>query len=468
MSEYTMSIDGQQQRAQQTFDVINPATEESFGQAPECSEAQLEDALQSAQRAFGSWRQDEAARRKLLLTAAERLAAKAPEIARTLTQEQGKPLAQATIELQTAVASIKGAAALPIPHEVTQDDAKAKIEVTHRPFGVVAAITPWNFPVMIAMSKVAPALLAGNTVVLKPSPYTPLSTLQVGSLLNEVLPAGVLNVVSGGNALGAKLTGHPLVRMISFTGSVATGLKVGEVAARDLKRTILELGGNDPAIVLPDTDIERFAQRLFWSTFWNCGQICLAVKRVFVHESQHEPLVAALTKLAQGVQVGDGLDPNSQMGPVNNLMQLERVIELTEDAKKNGAKVHAGGERLGRKGYFYPPTILSNVHDKTRIVAEEQFGPVLPILSYREVDEAVARANATQFGLGASVWGADVERATEIARQIDAGTVWVNQHVSLTHKAPFTGAKSSGLGLASGKWGLASFLQTHVINVSRG
>jgi acyl-CoA reductase-like NAD-dependent aldehyde dehydrogenase len=460
MSEYTMSIDGQQQRAQQTFDVINPATEEVLGQAPECTEAQLEDALRSAQRAFGSWRQDEDARRKLLLTAAERLAAKAPEIARTLTQEQGKPLAQATIELQTAAASLKGAAALPIPHEVTQDDARAKIEVTHRPFGVVAAITPWNFPVMIAMSKVAPALLAGNTVVLKPSPYTPLATLQVGSLLSEVFPAGVLNVVSGGNALGAKLTGHPLVRMISFTGSVATGLKVGEVAARDLKRTILELGGNDPAIVLPDADVEKFAQRLFWSTFWNCGQICLAVKRVFVHESQHEQLLAALTKLAQSVQVGDGLDQNTQMGPVNNLMQLERVIELTEDAKKNGAKVHAGGERLGRKGYFYPPTILSNVQDNTRIV--------LPILSYREVDEAVSRANATQFGLGASVWGTDVERATQIARQIDAGTVWVNQHVSLTHKAPFTGAKSSGVGLASGRWGLASFLQTHVINVNRG
>jgi len=468
MSEYTMSIDGQQQRAQQTFDVINPATEEVLGQAPECTEAQLEDALQSAQRAFGSWRKDEDARRKLLLTAAERLAAKAPEIARTLTQEQGKPLAQATIELQTAAASLKGAAALPIPHEVTQDDARAKIEVTHRPFGVVAAITPWNFPVMIALSKIAPALLAGNTVVLKPSPYTPLATLQVGSLLSEVFPAGVLNVVSGGNALGAKLTGHPLVRMISFTGSVATGLKVGEVAARDLKRTILELGGNDPAIVLPDADIEKFAQRIFWSTFWNCGQICLAVKRVFVHESQHEQLLTALTKLAQSVQVGDGLEQNTQMGPVNNLMQLERVIELTEDAKKNGAKVHAGGERLGRKGYFYPPTILSNVQDNTRIVAEEQFGPVLPILSYREVDEAVSRANATQFGLGASVWGTDLERATQIARQIDAGTVWVNQHVSLTHKAPFTGAKSSGLGLASGRWGLASFLQTHVINVSRG
>jgi acyl-CoA reductase-like NAD-dependent aldehyde dehydrogenase len=292
--------------------------------------------------------------------------------------------------------------------------------------------------------------------------------LKVGQLLNEVLPKGVLNIVSGGNELGSKLTNHPLVRMISFTGSVPTGRKVAEVAARGLKRTILELGGNDPAIVLPDADVERFATRLFWSTFFNCGQICLAVKRIYVHESLQEPLLAALTKLAQGTLVGDGLEATTQMGPLNNAMQLQRVIELTDDAKRNGAKVHAGGERLGRKGYFYPPTILSNVTDQTRVVAEEQFGPVLPILSYREVDEAVERANATQFGLGASVWGADVERATQIAKQLDAGTVWVNQHVSLSHKAPFTGAKSSGIGLASGRWGVASFLQTHVINVNRG
>lgn len=468
MSEYTMSIDGQQQSGSQTFDVINPATEEVLARAPECTDAQLEAAVQAAQSAFGNWRKDEEARRKLLLAAAERLAAKAPEIARTLTLEQGKPFAQAQIELQTAVASLKGAAGLPIPHEVTQDDAKAKIEITHRPFGVVAAVTPWNFPVMIAMSKVAPALLAGNTVVLKPSPYTPLATLQVGALLNEVLPKGVLNIVSGGNDLGSKLTSHPLVRMISFTGSVPTGRKVAEVAARGLKRTILELGGNDPAIILPDADVERLAARLYWSTFWNCGQICLAVKRIYAHESLIEPLTAALAKLAQSTVVGDGLDPNTQMGPLNNLMQLQRVIELTDDAKKNGAKVHSGGERLGRKGYFYPPTILSHVSDQTRVVAEEQFGPVLPLLAYREVDEVIERANATPFGLGASVWGTDVERATQIAKQIDAGTVWVNQHVSLTHKAPFTGAKTSGIGLASGRWGVASFLQTHVINVSRG
>ena len=471
MTEYAMSIDGKQVRSETAeggFDVLNPATEEAFARAPECSESQLTAAVEAAQRAFGSWRKDEDARRKLLLTAAERLAEKTPEIARTLCLEQGKPLAQATGELLSAVAQLKATAAMPIPRVVTQDDAKSKIEITYRPFGVVAAITPWNFPILIAMSKIAPALLAGNSVVLKPSPYTPLATLALGEVLNNVLPPGVLNVVSGGNALGGQLTAHPLVRKISFTGSIGTGKKVAQSAAADLKRVTLELGGNDPAIVLPDADVQAIAARLYWSTFFNCGQICLAVKRIYVHESFFEPLTAALTKLAQSTVVGDGLDPKTQVGPLNNAMQLERVIALTEDAKSRGARVHAGGERLGRKGYFYPPTVLSNVTDDMPIVAEEQFGPVLPVLAYSDLEDAVQRANATHFGLGASVWGSDLARATEVAEQIDSGTVWINQHVALTHKAPFTGAKQSGIGRASGRWALESFLQEHVINTNRG
>jgi acyl-CoA reductase-like NAD-dependent aldehyde dehydrogenase len=470
MSEYAMSIDGKQVRSEaseDSFAVLNPATEEAFARAPVCSESQLAAAVEAAQRAFGSWRRDEDARRKALLTAAERLADRTPEIARTLCLEQGKPLAQATGELLSAVAQLKVTAGMPIPRVVTQDDAKAKIEITYRPFGVVAAITPWNFPILIAMSKIAPALLAGNTVVLKPSPYTPLATLALGEVLNSVLPAGVLNVVSGGNDLGGQLTSHPLVRKISFTGSIGTGKKVAQVAATDLKRVTLELGGNDPAIVLPDADVQALAARLYWSTFFNCGQICLAVKRIYVHETLFEPLTAALTKLAQSTVVGEGLDPKTQVGPLNNAMQLERVIELTEDAKRRGARVHAGGERLGRKGYFYPPTVLSNVTDDMAIVAEEQFGPVLPVLPYRDVEDAVQRANATHFGLGASVWGSDLARAAEVAEQIESGTVWINQHVALTHKAPFSGAKQSGIGRASGRWALESFLQEHVINTNR-
>jgi acyl-CoA reductase-like NAD-dependent aldehyde dehydrogenase len=304
-------------------------------------------------------------------------------------------------------------------------------------------------------------------MVLKPSPYTPLSTLQLGEVLNQALPRGVLNVVSGDNDLGAWLTAHPDVRKVSFTGSVATGKKVAEAAAADLKRTTLELGGNDPAIVLDDVDPEKLGAQLFWSAFSNSGQICTAVKRVYAPEAILKPLVAAVAGVARGVKMGDGLEPETQLGPINNAMQLERVSELVADAKQRGAQVHAGGERMARKGYFFAPTVLTEVGDDVAIVAQEQFGPVLPLLPYRSLDDAIERANATHFGLGASVWSADAERARAVAMEIDAGTVWINQHLALTAKAPFGGAKCSGIGDAGGRWGLESFMQKHVINQRR-
>jgi acyl-CoA reductase-like NAD-dependent aldehyde dehydrogenase len=468
MSSYTMSIDGKPHDGASSFGVINPATEAVFAEAPQCSGAQLDAAVAAAKRAFTSWRRNEDARRHALRSAGERLQAHAQEIGRTLTLEQGKPLAQAVGEVNGAGLQLKAAADMPIPNEVTKDNAKVHIEISYRPFGVVACVTPWNFPILIATAKLAPALLAGNTVVLKPSPFTPLSTLQLGSVLSDVLPPGVLNVVSGDNDLGAQLTAHPDVRKISFTGSVATGKKVAQTAAADLKRVTLELGGNDPAIVLDDADIAAIAPRLFWASFLNSGQVCLAVKRIYAPEALMQPLLAALTKLAREVVVGDGLEPQTQLGPINNAMQLERVSALVSDAKRAGAVVHAGGERLGRKGYFYPPTVLSGLDDHAAIVAEEQFGPVLPVLPYKRIEDAIERANDTRYGLGASVWSPDLARAGEVAKQIDAGTVWINSHVALTQHAPFTGAKWSGIGEASGRWGLAAFLQKHVINTQRG
>jgi acyl-CoA reductase-like NAD-dependent aldehyde dehydrogenase len=468
MTTFGMTIDGVETSGNDSFGVVNPATEDEAGRAPVCGEAQLDGAVASAKRAFSAWRRDESVRRAALRRAAELLEGSANEIARTLTLEQGKPLAHATAEVFGAAAQLKSVAVMPLPHELTRDDAKGHIEICYRPYGVVAGITPWNYPILIAISKLAPALLAGNTMVLKPSPFTPLSTLSLGRVLKEALPPGVLNVVSGGGELGARLSSHPDVKKISFTGSVPTGKKVGQAAAADLKRVTLELGGNDPAIVLDDANPEAIATQLFWSAFTNAGQICTAVKRVYAPESLFEPLVNALANLARQVKVGDGLDPETQLGPINNAMQLERVMALVDDARKHGAKVHAGGERLARKGYFYAPTILTGVGDDVAIVAEEQFGPVLPILSYRNVEEALERANATHYGLGASVWSADAARARAVAEQLDAGTVWINQHLALTALAPFGGAKWSGVGEAGGRWGLASFLQKHVINQRNG
>ncbi|MFI5307097.1 MAG: aldehyde dehydrogenase family protein [Polyangiales bacterium] len=464
MTSYTMTIDGEQQRAAQTFAVINPATEEEVGRAPSCSTEQLEAAVKAAERAFSTWKRDEAARRAAMRKGAELLQAKAAEIGRTLTLEQGKPIGQATGEVLGAAGQLKAAADMPLPYEVTRDNEKGRIEICYRPYGVVAGITPWNFPIMLAMSKIAPALLGGNTLVLKPSPFTPLSTLQLGEVLNQALPKGVLNVISGDNDIAAQLTAHPLVRKISFTGSVPTGKKVAQAAAGDLKRTTLELGGNDPAIVLDDADPAQIAPQLFWSAFMNCGQICIAVKRIYAPEAMLAPLVAGIAKLAREVKVGDGLDPQTQIGPINNAMQLERVSGLVADAKRRGAEVHAGGDRLPRKGYFFAPTVLTGLGDDAPIVAEEQFGPVLPVLPYRSLDDAIARANATTYGLGASVWSKDRARALEVAKEIDAGTVWINQHLALTADAPFGGAKHSGIGAAGGRWGVESFLQKHVIN----
>jgi len=464
MSNYTMSIDGEQQRGAHSFAVINPATEEEFARAPACSREQLDDAAQAAQRAFASWRRDEGARREAIRKAAELLQAKAQEIGHTLTLEQGKPLAQAVNEVAGAAAQLKAAAAMPLPNEVTRDNDKGRIEICYRTYGVCAGITPWNFPVMMAASKIAPALISGNTLVLKPSPFTPLSTLHVGEVLNQALPKGVLNVVSGGNELGSQLSEHPLVRKISFTGSVPTGKKVALAAAADLKRTTLELGGNDPAIVLDDADPAQVAPQLFWSAFMNCGQICIAVKRIYAPEAMFDALVEGIAKLAREVKVGDGTDPQTQIGPINNAMQLERVSSLVADAKRRGAKVHAGGERLPRKGFFFAPTVLTGLSDDAPVVAEEQFGPVLPLLPYRSLDDAIARANGTHYGLGASVWSKDRNRALEVAKEIDSGTVWINQHLALTADAPFGGAKHSGIGVQGGRWGVDSFLQKHVIN----
>jgi len=468
VSQYTMTIDGKAVAGAGEFGVINPATGKVFANAPECSREQLDTAMEAAARAFKAWSRDEAKRRQVLLDCASALEKKLGELAPLLTQEQGKPLKNANEELFGAAFWFKHTAGLQIPVEVLQDDASARVEVRRRPFGVVGAITPWNFPVMLAAWKIAPALLAGNTIVLKPSPYTPLSTLRLGEILRDVVPAGVVNVVSGGNELGAWISSHPTVRKVSFTGSVATGKKVALAAAPDLKRVTLELGGNDPAIVLRDVDPAKVAEKLFWGAFTNCGQVCSAVKRIYVHEDLYEDLGKRLAALARSVKVGDGLDPASQLGPLNNRMQFERVSELVEDARKQGARAVAGGAPVGGAGYFYQPTILTDVSDGTRIVDEEQFGPAVPLIRYRDVEDAIERANATHFGLSGSVWGADAARAAEVAGRLECGTSWVNTHLAVQPNAPFGGAKWSGIGVENGPWGLLGFTELQTVHVAKG
>ena len=448
----------------ESFAVIDPATGQPFAQAPSVTAEQVDQAVRAAYTAFGTWRHDDAARRAALRAAADAVDAAAGKIAAILTAEQGKPLGDASLELFLVSMWLRYYADLELTPETVRDDEKGYAAVHRRPLGVVAAITPWNFPLTLAAWKIAPALRAGNTLVVKPSPYTPLATLALGEVLRDVLPAGVLNVITGPDPLGATLTAHPLVRKISFTGSTETGRKVAAAAADDLKRLTLELGGNDPAIVLPDAPVEQIAAALFWSAFMNNGQVCFAAKRVYVHESRHDELVDAFAAIARDVKVDAGTAEGAQLGPVNNLAQFERVSGLVADAVARGAKVAAGGRAVDRPGYFFEPTILAGVSDGVAIVDEEQFGPALPVIAYRDIDDAVARANRGAYGLTASVWSADPDHAATVAASIDAGQVSINTHGgAVGPDLPFGGHKHSGLGVENGYWGLHAFTETQVI-----
>ncbi|WP_211260414.1 aldehyde dehydrogenase family protein [Amycolatopsis jejuensis] len=464
----TMTIGGQAVDTPAHLDVTDPATERVCGQAPDCSAEQLDAAFAAAATAFPAWHRLGSAERGICLTAAAGTLEQATdELTLLLTTEQGKPLAQARAEIGTAVRWLRHFAGYEAPPEVIQDDDEAHAVAVRRPLGVVGAITPWNYPISLAAWKIAPALAAGNTVVVKPSPYTPLTTLRVGELLRGVLPDGVLNVISGGDALGALMTRHPVPRKITFTGSTATGRKVFAAAADDLKRVTLELGGNDPAIVLDDADLPGTARKLFLTAFANSGQVCAAVKRVYAPRRLYSDLVDALVHEASTATMGDGRDPDVLLGPINNRPQLERVADLVADAVRRGAVAAAGGSRLDRAGYFFAPTVLAGASDGMPIVDEEQFGPALPVVAYDDLDEVVQQANTSHYGLAGSVWGDDVERAAEVASKLDCGTTWVNSHLALAPARPFGGAKWSGVGSEGGRWGYEEFTQLKVEYLAR-
>ena len=467
MSDFVMTIGGDTVPATDSFGVVNPANGEVFAHAPECTRDQLDAAFDSAAKAQRDWKLDADARRETLLRVADVLFASATELAPILTAEQGKPLDQATMEIFASGMWCQYFAKLETPPQVIQDDAEAFVEVVRRPIGVVAAITPWNFPVLLGFWKIAPALMAGNTLVLKPSPFTPLSTLKAVELLRDVLPPGVINVVSGGDELGAWMTSHPVPRKVSFTGSIETGKKVALSAAPDLKRVTLELGGNDPAIVLDDADPAKVSRAIFAAAFNNNGQVCSAIKRVYVPEALYGDVLDGLTAAAAAVEVGDGAVAGTKLGPINNAPQFERVKELVADALSHGATATTGGAAREGNGYFFEPTILTDISDGTRIVDEEQFGPALPVIPYRNVDEVVERANATHFGLSGSVWGTDADRAAEVAGQLECGTAWVNTHLALGPAQPFGGFKWSGIGIENGPWGLSEFTEVQAVHRSR-
>lgn len=476
MQTFLNTLNGRSVASPATFESKNPANNEVLGLVPSSSREQVQQAVAAAKAAQPSWAaRPDAERKALLMKVAEALKANAEYLASWVTREQGKPLGGvgpdqvpgARFELWGCEVWTQVPASLDLPTEVVFEDDTRRDEIHRKPFGVVAAIAPWNWPLLIAIWQIVPSLRAGNTVVIKPSEYTSIGTLEMVRIMAEVLPPGVLNTVSGAGEVGSWLVDNPDVDKIMFTGSSATGAKIAANAARTLTPTTMELGGNDAAIVLPDADPKAMAMGLFWGAFLNMGQTCACAKRLYVHESLHDAVVAELKALAEAMPMGDGLQPNIAMGPIQNRMQFDKVTRLVDEARAAGATIVCGGRPKGGPGYFYPLTLVTDIADGASLVDEEQFGPVLPIIKYRTVDEAVASANRLDVGLGASVWSTNVDKAKAVASRVQAGTVWINQHGAIHPMVPFGGIKGSGWGVEFGAEGLKAVTQPQVISIKK-
>lgn len=468
--KYEMTIGGETVTADSYTDILNPAnTDEVVGQAPVGTSEHLDKAIAAARKAFESWRHSsEEERAEACQAIAKVVTDNAEELAVLLTKEQGKPLGGlgSNFELGGCGGWAGFTASLSLPDKVLEDSEEKHVVMKREPLGVVGSITPWNWPLMIAIWHIVPGIRTGNAVVIKPSPFTPLSTLRMVELINEVLPAGLVNVVSGGDELGAELTNHPGIDKIVFTGSIATGKKVMASAANRVTPVTLELGGNDPGIILPGTDPAKFVEGLFFGSMINSGQTCGALKRLYVHEDDLDAVAGALVEFSKNIPMGDGMDESSMLGPLQNKRQFDRVVELVEDAKAHGGKALIGGEPVGGSNYFYPVTFITGVSDGVRLVDEEQFGPVLPIITYTDLDDAIRRANGTDFGLDASVWGEDRDETARVAALLEAGTVYENKHADIAPHIPFGGIKCSGLGVEFGEEGLAAYTSIKVINAA--
>jgi acyl-CoA reductase-like NAD-dependent aldehyde dehydrogenase len=448
--------------------IPDAATREIIGYAPVHGLDDLEHAISAARAAQTAWNAlGHAERSRILNEIADDLDAHLEELARILSREQGKPLDGPNARFEVGACGVwtRNAANTPLEPEVVFDAGGAYAEVHYDALGVVGAIGPWNWPMMITVWQIAPSLRMGNTVVVKPSSYTPLSVLALAEIFNRHLPEGVLTVVSGNREVGAAIASHPGLDKIMFTGSTEAGRQIVQSSARNLARLTLELGGNDPGIVLPGTDAKTIAENLFWGCFINTGQTCAALKRLYVHESVYDDVVDALADLASTMPMGIGLEDGNVLGPLQNQSQFDIVKGLVDDARGRGARIVTGGEPATDLGpLFYRATVVADIKDGARLVDEEQFGPAIPVIKYTDVDDAIRRANASEQGLGASVWSNDVDAAVEVAKRIQAGTVWINQHGALNPEVPFGGTKQSGYGQEFGAAGLKAVAAPKVIS----
>ncbi|KAH9235740.1 hypothetical protein K456DRAFT_51133 [Colletotrichum gloeosporioides 23] len=463
-------INGKLETTPKTRHGLNPSTLEPLAEVPLSTAEDVDRAVQAARAAQEAWAETPyEERKKAVAKLGDLMEENLNEFAVMLSKEQGKPIGFAQFEISEAIKHFRGVPTLPFPEEVVSDDPDRRVITRYVPLGVAVGIVPWNFPILLAVGKICPALITGNAFILKPSPFTPYCDLKIVELAQQVFPPGVFQALSGDDNLGPWLTSHPGVDKVSFTGSTATGKRVMESCAKTLKRVTLELGGNDAAIVLPDVDIKAVAPKIVTLALYNSGQVCIAIKRIYIHESIYDELLTEMANVVNSFPVGDGQQEGTMLGPVQNQMQFERVKDLLKDIEEQKHKLAAGSTAPASngKGYFITPTMVDNPPDNSRIVVEEPFGPVFPVLKWSNEKEVIQRANNTDMGLGASVWSKDLENAQAIAKKLKAGNVWINTHLELQYDAPFGGHKQSGVGYEYGAGGLKAYCNAQSMFITK-